>query len=173
MKRFIILLVLPLLAACIVVDDFGSVWERAEGDICLNRINAALYQQVHEHEVKEENIATVARGITLDGHHFILMKEKPTDKGGFLFRFTVKEGVFTRYKLNPTMRKQFLETYPNAPVIVGDDTITLTALDDAQVKLLSKIAADEKYWENDDRTLYNPLRNKLCRFEDRDLEALD
>lgn len=173
MKRYLALLLFPLLAACIVIEDFGGAWDKAEGDICLNRINAALYHQVHEREVKEEDITTVARGITFDGNHYILMKEKPEDKGGFLFRFTVKEGVFTRYKLNPTMRKQFLAEYPDAPVHIDDSTVTLSTLDDAQVALLNRIAADAKYWETDDRTLYNPLRNTLCRFEDRDLEALD
>ncbi|MBN8543390.1 MAG: hypothetical protein J0M34_03905 [Alphaproteobacteria bacterium] len=172
MKRLLLLLPL-LLCACIVVDDFGDAWKKAEGDICLNRINAALYAQVHEREVKEDRIEKLARGITLDGHHYILMKENPSDKGGFLFRFTVKEGVFTRYKLNPTMRKQFLEEYPNAPVSIDDSTATLTSLDTERVALLNKIADDAKYWETDDRTLYNPLRNKLCRFEDRDLETLE
>lgn len=173
MKRFVSLLVLPLLAACIVVDDFGSQWDKASGDICLDRINTALYHQVHEREVKEADIAAVARGITLNEHHYILMKEKPEDKGGFLFRFTVKDGVFTRYKLNPTLRKQFKEEYPDAPVNVGDDTVTLKSLGEDQVALLSKIAADEKYWESDDRTLYNPMHNKLCRYEDRDLSTLE
>ncbi|MFZ4124617.1 MAG: hypothetical protein ACOYJ2_00915 [Rickettsiales bacterium] len=171
MKRLLILLPL-LLTACIVVDDFGAQWKAAKGDICLNRINTALYSQVHEREAPED-IALVARGITLDKHDYILMKEKPSDTGGFLFRFTVKEGVFTRYKLNPTMRKQFLKDYPNAPVAIDDSTATLTSLDTDRIALLNKIADDAKYWEVDDRTLYNPLRNTLCRFEDRDLEALE
>lgn len=174
MKRYLSLLLLPLLlAACIVVDDFGGTWDKAEGDICLNRINAALYSQVHERDVKEEDIASYARGITFDGHNYILMKEKPEDKGGFLFRFTVKEGVFTRYKLNPTTRKAFLAEYPDAPVKVGDDTVTLTTLDDPHIALLNRVSDDTKYWEIDDKTLYNPLRNALCRFEDRDLTTLE
>jgi hypothetical protein len=171
MKRLLILLPL-LLTACIVVDDFGDVWKKAEGDICLNRINVALYHQVHEREVQEDLIERVARGVTLDGHHYIVMKEKASDKGGFLFRFTVKNGVFTRYKLNPTMRKQFLSAHPDAPVQIDDNTVTLHILDDTHVALLNTVADEDKYWEMDDRTLYNPLRNKLCRFEDRDLQAL-
>lgn len=173
MKRFLILALLPLLAACIVVDDFGDAWENAKGDICLNRISTALYHQVHERDVKEEDIEEYARGITLNDQHYILMKKNTKDKGGFLFRFRVKEGVFTRYKLNPTMRKTFTTEYPDAPVNVGDDTVSITTLDTATTAALTKVALDARYWEEDDRTLYNPMRNAHCRFEDRDLKALE
>ena len=173
MKRFLILALLPLLAACIVVDSFGDAWDNAKGDICLNRISTALYHQIHERDVKEENIEKYVRGITIDGQHYILMKKNVEDKGGFLFRFRVKEGVFTRYKLNPVMRKEFTKEYPNAPVNVGEDTITIASLDEATTAVLTKVANDKRYWEDDDRTLYNPMHNEHCRFEDRDLKALE
>lgn len=172
MKRYLALLVLPLLTACIIIGDFGDAWDKAEGDICLNRINEALYPQVYERDVPETDIATLARGITLGDTHFILMKKQMKDAGGFLFRFTVEQGVFTRYKLNPTMRKTFLAENPDAPVKLSDSTVTLAKLDDASVALLEKIAKDARYWEVDDKTLYNPLKNTLCRFDDRDEETL-
>lgn len=170
MKRLLIFLPL-LLNACIVIDDFGDAWKKAEGDICLNRINTALYAQVHEREVREDTIESLARGITLNGNHYILMKEKPSDKGGFLFRFTVKEGIFTRYKLNPTMRDRFTRDYPDASVNITDTTVTLANISPENLRLLTAISKEKIYWQEDDRTLYNPIQNKLCRFEDRDLNA--
>jgi hypothetical protein len=168
-----LLLLLPLLAACIIVRDFGGTWDKASGDICLNRINAALYYQVYEREYPEDKIADVARGITLSGEHYILMKQSPNDKGGFLFRFTVKGGVFTRYRLNPAARKLFEKEFPDAPVELRENTVTLAEFNDATLALLDKVAHDERFWETEDKTLYNTQLNPLCRFDDRDLKKME
>jgi hypothetical protein len=168
-----LLLLVPLLAACIVVRDFGTTWDDARGDICLNRISAALYYQIHEQEFAEDKITEVARGITLDGVHYILMKESPEDSGGFLFRFTVHENIFTRYRLNPAMRDLFAAEYPGAPVNVRENTVTLAAFTPGILALLAKVARDDRFWEVEDKTLYNPQNNPTCRFDDRDLSKVE
>ncbi|MFO0069049.1 MAG: hypothetical protein ACK529_02595 [Alphaproteobacteria bacterium] len=168
-----LLLILPLLAGCIIVRDFGEIWSKASGDICLNRINAALYYQVYESEFPEDKITDVARGITLGNDHYILMKKSPEDTGGFLFRFTVKGGIFTRYRLNPAARKLFEQEYPDAPVKLRENTVTLAEFNDATLTLLDKIAGDKRFWETEDKTLYNTQLNPFCRFEDRDLKKME
>ena len=167
------LLLLPLLAGCIIVRDFGEQWGEASGDICLNRISTALYYQVHEQEFPEDKITEVARGITLDGVHYILMKKTPEDAGGFLFRFTVKAGVFTRYRLNPAARELFAEAYPGAPVEVRENTVTLAAFTPETLALLARVAGDERFWEPEDKNLYNPQLNPTCRFDDRDVSKVE
>ena len=168
-----LLLLLPLLAGCIIVKDFGKIWEQASGDICLNRITEALFYQVHTREIAADQIDTVARGTTLDGHNYILLKESAGDKGGFLYKFTVKEGVFTRYKLNPAMRKTFLKENPDTDVSFYLDTVRIDSFSPENLALLNKIAGDDRYWEPDDKTLYNTQLNPLCRFEDRDLSKME
>jgi hypothetical protein len=171
MTRFWSLLLLPLLCACLVVTDFGTAWKEASDDLCLNRIAMALYRQLHEQEPPSEDMGQLARAVTWDGEHYLLLKKKPEDRGGFLFRFTVKSGVFTRYRLNPTMRDRFAQDYPDAPVEVADSTVTLAQLGAAERALLGKVAKDARYWQREDRTLYNTALNPACRFDDRDLDA--
>ena len=172
-RTLALLLLLPLLTRCIIVSNFDEIWNKASGDICLNRISAALYYQVYEREFPEDKITDVARGFTLNGEHYILMKQSPDDKGGFLFRFTVKGGVFTRYRLNPAARHLFEQEYHDELVEIRDNTVSLAELNDAALSLLDKISHDQRFWETEDKTLYNTQLNPLCRFEDRDLSKME
>ena len=65
------------------------------------------------------------------------------------------------------MRETFKKIYLNSGVILSEDTVTIEKLDTASRKLLAEISSKPDYWEMEDQTLYNPLRNPLCLFEDR------
>jgi hypothetical protein len=52
-------------------------------------------------------------------------------------------------------------------VLLKEDTVTIQKLDAPSRKMLSEIADKSDYWEIEDQTLYNPIRNPLCLFEDR------
>lgn len=161
------------LSACILVNDFGTVWKEAKPDPCLSKIAQSLYAGEFNRDPSAYEIDDLARAVTWSKHHFLLLKKAPDDKGGRLYHFRVTNGIFERLRLIPTMRTEFEKNYPDAPVSLKRDTVTLDDLSKAPRALLLEIANRPEYWEAEDKTLYNILRNPTCRFEDRDLKKLD
>ncbi len=164
---------LMLLAACILVNDFGKAWEEAKPDFCLTKIAQSLYYAEFNREPVETDMDNLARGWSYEKNTYLMLKKQVGDKGGRLYRFRVKNGIFERFRLVPTMREAFEHDYANAPVSLKRDTVTLDALNEKTLPLLKEISGKDKYWESADKILYNPLRNPSCRFEDRDLSKLD
>ncbi len=169
-RTFLPLCVLVALSACILVDDFGSVWKQATPDPCLNKIAESLYYAEFNRDPSAESIDALARGWSVDGQHFLLLKKHADDKGGRLYHFDVVHGIWGRYRLVPTMRTTFEHDYPDAPVSLSRDTVTLKTLDKTSIQLLAEIAQKPEYWEYEDKILYNSLRNPACRFDDRNFK---
>lgn len=174
LPRFLLPVVaFAMLAGCMLVEDFSAVWDKAETDSCTGRIAESLYYSEFRRDPANKDINALARVLTLDGQHFLMLKVEPTDKGGRMYRFGVVNGIFQRYRVKPVMRKPFEQEYPNAPVSLKHDTITLANLKPAVLSLLGEIAKKPEYWEIEDQTLYNTMLNPACKFEDRDLKAVE
>ncbi len=172
-RRFIAPLLAALtLSGCILVDDFSPAWKTAEPDSCVSKIAASLYYSEFRRDPEGKDMKELAHVMTLGKNHFLMLKQEPTDKGGRMYRFGVVNGIFQRYRLNPSMKKTFIASHPNAPVSFKHDTVTLVKLGDAETKLLAEIAEQPDYWQIEDQTLYNTVLNPLCRFDDRDLKEL-
>ncbi len=163
---------LCLLAGCMLVDDFSPAWKQGVTDACINKIAESIYLNEFRRDPADKDMSDHARTLTVGHEHFLMLKMDSTDAGGRLYRFGVVNGIFQRYRLNPTMRKTFEQDYPDAPVSLKNDTVTLATLDDDATKLLAEIAAKSNYWEIEDQTLYNTMLNPNCKFDDRDLKAL-
>lgn len=166
---FVSALIALALSACMLVEDFGSVWEKATPDPCLSKLADSLYYTEFQRDPAGLEMKNIVRGVTLNGSHYLLLKKDADDKGGRMYRFRVSNGIFERYRLVPTKRAEFERDYPQAPVSLARDTITLTSLEKPEQQLLADIAAKDDYWEVEEKLLYNTLRNPACRFDDRDL----
>lgn len=160
------------LTGCILVNDFSSVWEKSTPDSCISKISEALYYSEFQRDPNGKDMTKHARVFTLGKHHFLMLKKEEADAGGRMYRFGIVHGIFQRYRLDPVMRDAFEITYPDAPVSFRHDTVTLENLSSEVMKLLEEISGKEEYWEIEDQTLYNPMLNDLCKYEDRDLDAL-
>ena len=172
-KKLLPLLACTLLSACILVDDFADAWTQSQPDPCLSKIAQSLYYSEFQRDPGERDIDALAHGWRLGDRNFLLLKKEIADKGGRLYRFDVIDGqpspIFRRFRLAPTMRKAFERDYPNAPVSLKHDTVTLDTLDAKTEKLLADIAHRPEYWEVEDQAMYNPIGNPTCRFDTRDL----
>ena len=155
-----------------LVDDFSPVWEQGVTDPCVNKIAESIYLNEFRRDPTDKNMNDHARMLVLGKEHFLMLKMASTDTGGRMYRVRVVNGIFQRYRLNPTMRTTFEKDYPNAPVSLKNDTVSLATLDAPTRALLSEIAAKPEYWEIEDQTLYNAILNPTCKFDDRDLKAL-
>lgn len=162
-----------LLSGCILVEKFGAAWDEAKPDMCLSKIAESLYYAEFRRDPTGKDFEKLARGISHNGQNYLLLKQSAEDEGGRLYRFQVTNGIFQRFRLDPTLRATFKKEYPNAPVEVKEDTVKFASLGEVEWKLLDEIAAKPEYWEIEDQTLYNTIRNPLCRFEDRDLSKED
>lgn len=171
-RFFAPLLAILALSSCILVDDFAPKWQEGKADSCTNKIAESLYYSEFRRDPKDKDIGALAHSFTLGKFHFLMLKKDVSDSGGRMYRFGVTNGIFQRYRLDPTMRKTFEEKYPNAPVSLDHDTVVLKNLSPEVIKLLTEISDQSQYWEIEDQTLYNTMRNPLCIFEDRDLKAL-
>ena len=161
-----------LLSACLMVEDFGPSWQQSKPDPCLSKIASSLYAVEFRRSSDGLDMNTLAHGLTLDGNFYLLLKKEADDKGGRLYRFTVTNGIFQRWRLDPTMRATFTKDYPNAPVSLKRDTVAIETLNPDTEKLLTEIAGKPEYWQIEEQTLYNTSLDDNCRFDDRDLVAL-
>lgn len=169
MKRSLAVLALVLLTGCFLVKDFGAIWDQATPDPCLEPIAKSLYHSEFMRDPEGKDMSTIARGITLDGFYYLLLKAAPGDKQGRMYRFEIHNGIFQRMRLDPAMRHPFEVDYPNAPVEIEDDTVLFEKLGKKELALIAEIAGKSEYWEIEDQALYNVLRNPACRFDDREL----
>ncbi len=167
------LLALFLLTGCILVDDFGKRWNEATPDPCISTLSESLYATEFRRDPEKKDMDTLARPITLNGNYYLLLKKDARDAGGRLYRFTIIHGIFQRWRLNPTMRTAFEVEYAHAPVTLERDTVSIHTLNAETEKLLLEISARPEYWEIEEQTLYNPLRDTACRFDDRPREELE
>ncbi len=172
LSRFSLIPVLLILSGCILVNDFTPMWEKAEPDSCVSKIAESLYYSEFQRDPEGKKMDEHAHVFTLGNYHFLLLKKDVNDKGGRMYRFGIVHGIFQRYRLDPVMRDAFTIAYPDAPVSFRHDTVTLENLSPEVMKLLEEISGKEEYWEIEDQTLYNTMLNPLCRFDDRDLNAL-
>lgn len=160
---------LMLLSGCILVDDFTPKWDDAKTDSCTAKLAQSLYYSEFRRDPDGKDMNELARSFALGKFDFLMLKKDPADKGGRMYRFHVINGIFQRYRLNPAMKKQFEQAYPNAPVDLAHDTVEIKSLGADEMNLLTDINAKDEYWEIEDQTLYNVLRNPLCIYEDRDV----
>jgi hypothetical protein len=162
-----------LLSACVAASNFGNYWQKSLMDPCLMRIGEAVHFAQFNRTLQEKEITTLVRGLKLQNHYFMLLKERAGDVGGNLYRFEVTNGIFQRYRLNPAMRKVFAHDYPQAPVHFRFDTARLDLRDKNAVALLLEIAAKPDYWQVESKAMYNPTLDAACPFEDRDLRTIE
>ena len=160
---------LLVLSACILVDDYTPQWESGKTDSCTAKLAQSLYYSEFRRDPDGKDMDTLARSFSIGKFQFLMLKKDAADKGGRMYRFHVVNGIFQRYRLDPAMKKQFEQDYPNAPVSLAHDTVEIKSLGPDEMKLLEQINAKDEYWEIEDQTLYNVLRNPLCIYEDRDL----
>lgn len=180
-KNLFTVCILLALSGCLLIQDFGKRWDEAKTDPCLDDIVKSLYISEFRRDLGDKDIQDVARELTLHGQNYILVKKHPEDKGGRLYRFTMSAGkevhamhvVFQRWRLNPTMRETFMRDYPHSIAQVDDDTVTLPNLEGDSEKLLTEIAEKPEYWQIEEQTLYNRVRDPKCRFETRDLSPAE
>lgn len=170
-RSLLALTLAALLSGCILVDDFGHAWNDSQPDDCLGKLSESLYATEFRRDPQAAGLSPkdYAHGWTLDGNTYLLLKQSPDDKGGRLYRFSVQNGIFRRFRLDPAMRDLFEKDYPNAPVNLKRDTVRLETLNKDTEKLLTDIANKPEYWQVEEQSMYNVLRNPACRFEDRDL----
>lgn len=174
MKQLIALGALAALTACMLVKDFGASWQEAKPDACISALMNSMYYTEFSRNPEGKDMNALAHAITRpNGKTYLLIKADADDKGGRMYRFQVVNGIFQRFRLVPTMRATFEQNYPDAPVSLARDTIQFEQLSEKEWELIDNIATQEEYWEIQDQSLYNTFRNPECRFEDRDLSALD
>ena len=173
MKRLIASLTLLLLSGCILVEDFSAKWDASKPDECLTAIAKPLYYADFRRDPEGKDMDQLAHAFTLGKYHFLMLKKNANDKGGRMYRFGVENGIFQRYRLDPVMRDAFEIEYPKSSVNFKYDTVQLENLDTDVMKLLEEISNRPEFWEIEDQALYNTMRNPACRFEDRDLKALE
>ncbi len=167
--RFASMVALLLLSGCIIVEDFGAAWKDSSADPCLSKLAETIYATEYRRNPEGLAMDTLAHGWTLEGNTYLLLKKEPEDVGGRLYRFAVQNGIFQRFRLDPAMRDLFEREYPNAPVSLKRDTVKLETLNADTEALLTDIANKREYWQIEEQSLYNVVRNPACRFDDRDL----
>ncbi len=174
MKKLIALGACALLAACILVKDFGDTWTQAKPDDCLTKLMDSMYYTEFTRNPDGKDMSKLAHALTRpNGKNYILLKASETDEGGRMYRFQVVNGIFQRLRLVPTMRATFEQNYPDAPVDLSRDTVSFDTLGAKEWEIIDNIATQDEYWEIEDQSLYNTFRNPQCRFEDRDLSKIE
>jgi hypothetical protein len=173
LRRSLALAAFALLAACMLVNDFGPAWNQAKPDPCISKIAESLYYTEFRRDPADKKMDDHAHALKRTNGNYLMFKQNVDDKGGRMYRFEVRNGIFQRLRLVPTMRATFEKNYPDAPVKIVNDTIQFDVLGEKEWALIDEISAQSDYWEIEDQTLYNILRNPACTFDDRNLSTFD
>src|SRR5688572_5986926 len=129
MRKFVAAAALALLAACMLVEDFGPAWNEAKPDECLGKLAESLYYSEFMRNPEGKDMGAIARGLSRpNGTTYLLLKKDPADRGGRMYRFQVVNGIFQRLRVVPTMKATFEQNYPDAPVSLDRDTILFKTL---------------------------------------------
>lgn len=148
------------LSGCIVVQDFGTYWNKGTQDTCILQI---VEITMLEGNARGVPTAELARTLKLGPHRFLMLRDRPNDIGGNLYRYEVKNGEYIAYRLNNDMQQRFLERYGNNKLVtLTNETATISQLNDESVKLLQAVAAEPDYWIVADRRPYNPAQRRDC-----------
>lgn len=159
--RFVPLVVMSfLLAACVIVEDFGGYWEKGFIDHCVNEIVGNEPENRGRPAFRSKPL--LMRSLRVGEYTFLMSREKESDRGGNIMFYAVDGGEFVAYRLNESKREDFLRRYPSGPVIVTSETATIPVLNEQALAILLEIASDKSYWVESRRERYNPSRRKDC-----------
>jgi hypothetical protein len=164
MRRLLLRLFLPLcllsLCSCIVVENFSEYWNKGFIDNCANEIMRNNSDHTGRHTSR--NSTALMRSLRLGNHTFLMVREKPQDKGGNLIRYEIHKNTFILYRLNESKRADFLRDYPDSGVVLTSETATIPILNKESAALLSQVADDASYWMESRREPYNLAHSPDC-----------
>lgn len=158
-KNVVLAALASLLFGCIVVDDFGAYWNKGFVDVCVNEI---VQKGMSEDSAANPPVIPAMRSLQIGNHTFLMMRDHATDKGGNMIRYNIKDGQYVPYRLNENKRKDFLTYYPDSTVVLTTETAKIPVLNEKSVALLNKIAGDDSYWVENERSPYNPTKRIDC-----------
>lgn len=161
-KAFFPAVLACLLTGCIIVEDFGTYWNKGFTDKCVNDI---VYREMESDNEEEKAQDVLLRSVRIGGHTFLMMREHEEDKGGNLVRYIIEGGEYVTYRLNEAKRDEFLQRYPNTSIVVTQETVTIPLLNEEAAQLLAKIADDDSYWLVNTKQPYNPEQHADCIVE--------
>ena len=152
----VLILMASLLCGCIIVKNYGSVWDSARPDVCM--VDAA--DAVSQWEIASD---AQVRTYTLNNQWgLMLLKEKPEDAGGHAYLYNLEGRVLSLFKPNPTRRVKYENEYPNSPAEITEDTVTFASLDDASLQHIWAMKDEEEYWMVEYRGLYRTNSDQPC-----------
>lgn len=159
LKNISLLLLLPALSACLIVEQYGSKWDEANFDPCL----LPIVERFSEWEIEKDTAESQLRWLSIgEDAGLMLLKENADDEGGHAYVYGMDGKVITVFTPDPSKRKVFETEYPNPPVAVEEDTVTITELSDEVISFIGTLAKQEDYWLVKDSRLYNTARNEAC-----------
>lgn len=149
-----------VLSGCIVVDDFGSYWNKGFIDNCVNSIVNANHDDDRRHNTQPKPM--LLRSLRVGSHTFLMMRDDMASKGGNIMLYKIVDGDYISYRLNESKREDFSRDYPNSMVVLTSETASIPVLNNESIALLSQVADNESYWVESHRETYNPARRADC-----------
>ena len=158
------------LAACISVDDFGSMWANmtTDSDIAGQwtdttvgaskqgtatvTIKDGSYDIISMHDGKPDAPNNPVRTLTAGPYKFFAEKN-PTTKGGNIARYEIQDGKLVIYGPTDAVWEYVSKNYPKQKNMTMSEGLmqimSIKVLDDEVVKILSEIPPGDVYWRAD------------------------
>ncbi len=152
---------LPLLAGCFLVGDFGTYWKTGTvdkllrgtwEDIVSKKATTLIKEGDHYRYSEDDNPAKIKKGDTTQiktlkaGKATFLMLKSVTSQA--LLRYAATKDRLIIYAPNPAKRAEFLNTYGRSKNFqVGEQGIKILTLNKATVAMLGALAGDDSYWK--------------------------
>ena len=92
----------------------------------------------------------------------MLIKEAEGESGGHAYLYRMDGKVITAFTPDQSKRALFENEYPDAPVAIDEDTLTIASLNEDVLSFIAELAQKEEYWRAEDGRLYNTARNEAC-----------
>lgn len=156
-KKTAALILCFLLAACIIVHDFGEYWGQGYVDPALagtwldgkgNSVTFLKYGDSYKvyYSQRDEEIEA-ARTLKLGDATFLMVKEKKRNLSGSLNLYAFVNGYMVFYVPNSAERDNFAANYGDSGIRINRNSVDIAKLTPEIAAILLKIAQEPKYWE--------------------------
>ncbi len=159
LKLFTVLACLFLLNSCINVKDFGEYWNagivddalvghwehtvRRKAPIEITKGKDGLLKLEYK---TQDKIYNQVKTLYINGTTFLMMKEKPKDKGGILWAYVLQDDYLAFFIPDKERRREKLSGFSSPGIDVDTNVPTIAVLNDESMKVMEKIVAIPNLW---------------------------
>lgn len=161
MRFYRIFFLLPALffAGCMVVEDFGSYWDKGTLDpfvegrwISNDKKACGSYILEGDHYISSDNSFEQMKTLEVNGSKFLMSWNKQPEDVKYgssknMIKYTADENKLVFFNPKREKQEEFETTYDTTNFEIGKHSVRIKVLDEKTIEILGSVGANPDYWE--------------------------